>query len=184
LRHKGSAFSSFQKDRRELSLPGPALPDLLQAVVGKGADFRFQARGFSMFPFIRDGDIISLSLCRDPSPRLGEVVAFLRPETERLLVHRVVGKIGDSWMIKGDNGSKMDCLVPRANILGCVTRVEREGRRIRLGLGPERHLIAFLSARGLLPSLLPKVWGVVRPFVGPCLRLFSARGVWGQSRNL
>jgi hypothetical protein len=39
------------------------------------------------------------------------------------------------------------------DLLGRVTRVERGGRRVRLGLGLERLAIAWLSRIGLLRAL-------------------------------
>ena len=44
-----------------LSLSGEALIELMRAVLARGLPFRFAARGFSMAPFIRDGDVISVS---------------------------------------------------------------------------------------------------------------------------
>ena len=147
------------------TLSGAALLELLQAVLDKGAPFRFQAKGFSMTPFVRDRDVITVSPLPGTSPGLGDVVAFIKPETGKLAVHRVVGKRGDSYLIKGDNSPEGDGLVPKANVLGRVSRVERDGKRVFLGLGPERFLIAFLTRRGLLFPLLLPVWRLVRPIV-------------------
>jgi hypothetical protein len=45
-------------------------------------------------------------------------------------------------------------LIPIENLLGRVTRVERNGHQIRLGLGPECYLIALSSRSGLLIPVL------------------------------
>ena len=42
----------------ELSLSGQALLELTQTVLARGALFRFCAKGLSMYPFIKDGDLI------------------------------------------------------------------------------------------------------------------------------
>ena len=149
----------------ELSLSGPALVQLLRAVLGKGAPVRFRAKGFSMSPFIRNEDVVTLSPLQDASPGRGDVIAFVLHGTDKLCVHRVVGKKGNLYVTKGDNSSEADESVPRENVLGFVTRVERDGKEVFLGLGPERYLIAFLGCRGLLFPLLLPLWKIVRPFI-------------------
>jgi hypothetical protein len=58
--------------------------------------------------------------------------------------------------MRGDNSSRDDGYVPEANILGRINRVERNGKKILLGLGPERYLIGLLARKGLLiPLFLP-----------------------------
>ena len=151
----------FVKKGEELSLSGHLLKELLRTVLDKGASFRFRARGFSMSPFIKDGDVVTVAPLPGATPVLGDVVVFIHPRTENLIIHRVVGKRADSCLIKGDNFPEGDDFVPTANILGHVARVERDGKEIFLGLGLERFLIAFLTRRRLLPLLVP-VWRLVR----------------------
>lgn len=146
-----------------LSLSGPALLDLLRAVLNKRVPFRFCARGFSMSPFIKDGDVVTVSPCAPHAIRYGDVVAFVNSPSERLAVHRVVGVAQDAWLIKGDNAPEEDGWIPRPCILGRVTRVERRGTRVRLGLGVERAVIAFLSQRAWLYPVLIPIWRLVRP---------------------
>ena len=145
----------------ELSLSGPALVQLLRAVLDKGAPVRFRAKGFSMSPFIKNEDVVTLSPLQSASPGRGDVITFVLQGTDKLCVHRVVGKKGDFYVTKGDNTSEADESVPRENILGFVTRVERDGKDVFLGLGPERFVIAFLGRRGLLLPLILHVRKVI-----------------------
>lgn len=155
----------FIKKGDQLSLSGAALIDLIQAVLNKGALFRFQARGFSMAPFIRDGDVIVISPLSADSFRLGKVVVFIQPGIDKLVVHRIVGKVCGAFLIKGDNMSDADGVIPKSRILGCVTRVERNGEEASLGLGPERVLIAFVTRKRRFASLLLPIWKFIRPVV-------------------
>ena len=157
--------ASFVKYDEEGTLSIPVLIGLLRAVLDKGKPFRFEATGGSMSPFVREGDAITVSPLPDIPPRLGDVVAFIHLESEKLVVHRVVGERDGSYLIKGDSASNCTDVIPRANILGRVSRAERNGKRVYLGLGPERHMIAFLSRRELLWPLLLPVWRLVRPVV-------------------
>jgi hypothetical protein len=138
---------------RELPLSGRALLELMRAVLARGVPFRFCARGWSMAPFIRDGDVITVSPLQAARPVTGDVVAFVRPEGGNLVVHRVVARRGAAWWIQGDSVPEYESgLIPRESLLGRVTRIERNGRYVRLGLGPERYVIAWLSrARWLIP---------------------------------
>ncbi len=157
--------SLLRRKGNELSFSGPAFVELIRAVLDKGVPFRFKAKGISMHPFIRNGDVITVYPLSGTLPRYGDVVAFIRPGTSVLIVHRVVGKIDDSFLIRGDNTGYFDGLIPTANILGYVTKVERNDREAYLGLGPERFLIAFLTRRGLLLPLLRPVRRLIRPIV-------------------
>jgi len=157
--------AAFVKYDEEGTLSMPVLVGLLRAVLEKGKPFRFEATGGSMSPFMRDGDVITVSPLSGTSPRLGDVVAFIRLENGKLVVHRLVGKRDGCYLIRGDSAPDNADLIPRASVLGRVTKVERDGKRLYLGLGPERYLIAFLARRGLLwPLLLPVLW-LVRPVV-------------------
>ena len=155
----------FVRRVEDSTLSMPVLVELLRAVLERGQPFRFEAPGFSMSPFIQDSDAITVAPLSGAAPHLGDVVAFIRPETGKLVVHRVVGKQDGAFLIQGDNAEETDGPVPAANVLGRVTRVERDGKRVYLGLGPERYLIALLSCWGLFRPLLLWGWPLVRPIV-------------------
>jgi hypothetical protein len=157
--------SLFVRDGGMGKLSGKAMVALLRAVTENGKPFRFKASGFSMYPFIRNQDILTISPLPPGYPRFGNVVAFLHPETGKLVVHRVVGRMGDSYLTKGDNSSELDGLISESSILGYVTNVEREGRSISLCLGPERALIAFLSHKNLLCPALHLSCGLLCPLL-------------------
>jgi signal peptidase I len=140
-----------------MSLSGEFLLDLIKAVHEKKASFRCCVKGFSMSPFVKDGDIITIAP-KQISPVLrGDIAAFVHPLTGKLVVHRVIKKEGDSLRIRGDNLPADDGLIPESNILGTVTKVERDGKKVCLGLGVERHIIALFSERSLLRGLLSRL---------------------------
>ena len=124
--------------------------ELLKAVTEHGKLFRFTAPGFSMHPFIRNLDIITVAPLSESQPCTGDIVAFIRPETGKLIVHRVIGDMAGIYLIKGDNVDEPDGIIPGKNILGIVVRVERDGRAVRAGNGFDRTLIAYLSRHNYL----------------------------------
>lgn len=151
----------FTKNGGELSLSGPALTRLLRPVLDQGASFRFRARGFSMSPFVKNGDVLTV-FPLSGRPRLGDVVAFAHPGTGKLVIHRVVAKRDGIYLTRGDSAERDDGPIMEADILGYITKVERNGKEVSLGLGPERYLIAFLTRKRLLLTLLLPVLRLLR----------------------
>lgn len=113
-----------------ISLSAPVIIELIEAVHDKGASFRFQAKGYSMTPSIRNGDFITVSPLAGLFPGRGDVLAFRHPEMPQLLVHRVLGRKMDKLVMKGDSCPIADGVIPAENILGIVTRVERRGKTV------------------------------------------------------
>lgn len=135
----------------DLYLSNDALLSLMTAVFEKGLPFRFRARGWSMAPFIKDGDVITVSPLNKREPGLGDVIAFKHPVKNRVVVHRVIGKKDPELIIHGDGvEDNSDEIIPLENLLGQVTEVNREGKKVWLGLGIERYIIAWLSRVDLL----------------------------------
>jgi hypothetical protein len=149
------------------SMPGTAFAELMAAVLDRDKPFRFSAPGFSMTPFIRNGDVITIAPGR---LRYGDVVAFINSSCGKLTVHRIVLILREGYLIKGDNASESDGCVPISSILGRVVRVEHCGRQLFLGLGIERTVIAFLSLRGWLMPVVRTLWGILKPIAGKRIR--------------
>jgi signal peptidase I len=165
LKTKGASPKISPVKGSEISLAGPALVQLVLAVLEKGTPVRFQAKGFSMSPFIKNEDVVTITPLRGKRLGLGEIIAFVHPETRGLCIHRMVRKEDGFYVTKGDNRSETNEWVPRESLLGSVTKVERNGKPVFLGLGPERFVISYLGRRGLLFPLLLPVWKVMRAMI-------------------
>jgi ribosomal protein S18 acetylase RimI-like enzyme len=161
-------MNGFISPGGELHLSNLGQLELLRAVVEKDAQFRTTARGFSMQPFIRDRDVLTISPMHD-GPSIGEVVAFTQPDTGKLAIHRIVGQTDKGWLIKGDNCLEPDGVVAAAVMIGRVSRVERGGREIRLGMGRDGRLIAALSRHNMLLPLR-HLWMLPRRVAGFAVR--------------
>ncbi len=129
----------------DLRLPGESLAGLMGAVLRKGKPFRFEARGESMHPAIRHGDVVTVAPVPDRPPAIGDIVAFVHPGTGGVRVHRVVAAGGGRYVLKGDNALGADPPIGRDGILGLVVGLERGGRRRRLGPAPQAAVLALLS---------------------------------------
>jgi signal peptidase I len=144
-------------------MSGVAFASLMKAVLEKNVPFRFTATGCSMSPFIRDGDLITIS---PVSSRLrpGDVVPFVSPFCDKLMVHRILNVSREGCLTKGDNNSEPDGRIPASSIIGRVVRVEHRRRQVRFGLGIERFLIAWLSQSCWLTPLVSSVQCAMKPF--------------------
>ena len=146
-------------------MSGEDFSEILKVALEKGVVVRFRAKGFSMSPFIRNGDILTVSPFFNHAPRIGEIVAFLSPRSGKLIVHRIIRKSNGFFFIKGDNVRKTDDRIPKDNLLGIVTNVERNQMRVLFGLGPERYAIVFLSRIGFQYQWLSALWRIVHPLI-------------------
>ena len=120
----------------ELLLSKEALKDLVRAVLEKKVPFRIRAKGFSMSPVIKDGDVIVITPLMDDQPGCGEVVAFLNVPNGTVAVHRVIKRSAGHYLIRGDNTRGPAETVTKERLLGRVKTVERNGKKVRFGLGP------------------------------------------------
>lgn len=148
------------------------LANLINAAVADGTTICFNAPGKSMAPFIQSGDKIFVAPVEKGSIHTGDIVAFVHPESRRVLAHRVVRISEGNFFCKGDNVSAGgDGWITYQDVLGRVVRVQREEKVHHLGLGPEKWIIALLSSGNKLVSLL----NFLRRIKWRFKRLFSGR---------
>lgn len=118
-----------------------------------------------MSPFIRDNDVVTVCPRLHVSPRFGDVVAFVDPLTKRLIIHRIIGKKDNSYIIRGDNTTDYADLVTQSSIIGYVRNVVRSGKKVVVGLGPERFFVALLM-RGKVFHIIRLVWRYIKHITG------------------
>lgn len=125
---------------------------LSRTLIERDTSIRFQAKGFSMRPFIRDGDLITVSPLWNSPVKAGDVVLY-KTADDRAIVHRVIRKTGIKgrmiFFIKGDAVFGQSEEVDLKNILGRVTVVERKG--LKRKLDTKFYCITGLFFAGLSP---------------------------------
>lgn len=111
------------------------LAELSAEILRRDSIVRFRARGGSMHPFIKDGDIVEVAPTTAPSIAAGDVVLF-SVSPGLVFAHRVIKKqYRDTelvFLIKGDAKPQPDHEVYSRQVLGKVIAIERNGRRISL----------------------------------------------------
>lgn len=138
-------YSSALPTTADCSATTGILLPIAQEILAKGARLRFCARGESMLPFIQDSDVLTITPLFSSLPRLGEVVAFVHPDSHNFTVHRVIRARRHQYLLKGDSVRTVDGWIHLCNILGRVISVERLGKAVPFGLGAERIAIALLQ---------------------------------------
>lgn len=98
---------------------------------------RFRARGRSMVPCIRDGDILTVEKVDPSHLRTGEVILG-KVSDNLLLAHRIIARKGDSWTICGDALIQHDPPLPADRIMGRVSSIERGEDKIDMTALPRR----------------------------------------------
>jgi hypothetical protein len=127
--------------------------ELARGLMERRVRLRTSVRGSSMSPFVRDEDVLTIAPIGGRSPRVGEVIAFVLPDTKRLAIHRVVARREGGWLVRGDNCRTADGVVGLADIVGRVIRVERAGHDVRVGCLSGGACIAALNRGGNLVRL-------------------------------
>jgi signal peptidase I len=124
------------------------LLELSKDIFRRGKSIRFQAKGWSMRPYIRERDFIVVSPIENSSIKTGDVVFYLTTEN-KILVHRVIKKYKKdkdnriTMLIKGDATFSSPEKVEMQNVLGKVVELERNGKKKRLDT-------KFYQIKGLL----------------------------------
>ncbi|MFP5247788.1 MAG: S24/S26 family peptidase [Thermoanaerobaculia bacterium] len=108
--------------------------DVIVDLLQRGHAVQFRVRGDSMHPVIREDDLLHVEPCTSFS--VGDVVLTL---AERgLTAHRVIARVGERVVTRGDNAPGVDPEIEVSRVLGIVRHVERDGRR----LGVRRRIAA------------------------------------------
>ncbi len=126
-----------------LNLKREDFVSIAQEVLGRGRALKFRAKGGSMSPFIRNGDVVQLVPVKGKI-NLGDVV-FYRSSYGNTIVHRVVRRRREIVITKGDSSPSPDQPVLSKQVLGRVVAVEKNGWRIRLD-SPMGRLLNILLA--------------------------------------
>jgi signal peptidase I len=144
----------MESGRHEVITDNEAVAGLLTDALRAGHSFSFRAGGFSMSPFIKDGDLITISPFGNLLPGRGDIVVFLDAAKNGLTVHRIIKRQGPDFVMKGDNTRVADMPVSESQLLGRVTGIRRQKTERYLGLGSESGLLAAMSRAGILMPLM------------------------------
>ena len=120
-----------------------------QPLVDQGTSFLLCVYGSSMYPTIRDGDVVQVRPVQPGEIGTGDI--FLFQNSGRLFVHRLVAKArqGDRLLLvaKGDANPRPDKQVEPSDVLGKIVEVRRRRHRRSLESGSRHRIESFLFVR-------------------------------------
>jgi len=140
---------------RHMANTSKLLLDLTTELLRQGTTVRFRPSGRSMYPSIREGELVTVEPVVASEVTLGDIVLY---RSERgLIAHRVVGSspsqssaLSPHYILQGDSSLCCDEPVGAERILGRVVGVERDGRSVALA---SRGAKLWHKARSLASGL-------------------------------
>ncbi|OPL17755.1 MAG: hypothetical protein AVO35_08830 [Candidatus Aegiribacteria sp. MLS_C] len=161
---------------QNLSLDSRDLAELADTVLSRGGRLPFFASGSSMFPTIRDGDLLVAEGVTGKSPERGDVLLH-RTAGGGCTVHRLRSLDGSSITMSCDASPWSTYSIRIEDVIGRVVSARRSGRELDLSMTPGTGLALRMSfvlrrarhhgvrAAGMAVSMLT--------FARPLRRLYS-----------
>ncbi len=105
------------------------LVPLFEEQLDRGKTVSFVPRGTSMKPMLGDGTDMIVLKKPGEKLRLNDVALYYRVETDKYVVHRVVGFEKDgSYIMLGDNNMQKERNIPMSDVVGVVTSFYHKGK--------------------------------------------------------
>ena len=144
-----------------LNLKREDFTSIAQEVLGRGRILRFKAKGGSMSPFIRNGDVVEVVPAKGKI-NLGDIILY-RSSYGNPVVHRVIQRNKESIITKGDSVPSSDHSVLFKHVLGRVVSVEKNGWCIRLDRPMVRLFNILLALISPFSSLIYPSLKFIKP---------------------
>ncbi len=149
---------------REVIFDHSSLLDLSRELLVYGRYFRFKTKGFSMYPFIRDGDVITIRPIDPICLNVGDII-FYQVEN-RLVVHRIIGKKTFDGKIRfttrGDWSPGSEEEIFDNAVLGKVVTLERNRKILQVDQGLSHCLIKCWPVFYRIVRLAVKFVSIIR----------------------
>ena len=101
--------------------------DTALTILKEKGEFSCISKGISMYPMLRDGqDIVFIKPAVFPLKR-NAVALYKRKGTKELVLHRVIKRSGDTYIIRGDNTYHRE-FVDKSDIAGVLFAFTRNGK--------------------------------------------------------
>jgi len=125
---------------------------LRKEIIRQGRSVQIFASGYSMFPFLRKGDLLTVEPVPMETIKRGDIVVF--EMEEKWIAHRVI-KIRNStkaleFLLRGDTCMAFDPVVDKENFIGSVQVFTRKNSKKVLSKGVLNTWRKIIEALGLL----------------------------------
>lgn len=89
-----------------------------------GKKIHVKIKGKSMYPVIPNNSGIEVRIISASELKRGDIAMY--HSKKKFFIHRIIGKKGDNFLIKGDNSWKFDSTVKEKSIIGKVTKINKK----------------------------------------------------------
>ncbi len=116
----------------------------MTAVLEAGGEISFVTAGYSMLPLLRNRTDKVYLKKTDKKPRKGDVI-FYKRENGAYVLHRIIGKNDDGYILRGDNQTDIEYRVNEGQILATLCKVVRaDGKTVEADSFLNRLYVLFL----------------------------------------
>ena len=105
------------------------ISEAMQTVLQNGGEVSFVTSGFSMLPLLRNKTDTATLRKPDRPIRRGDVIFYRRPDGKYVL-HRVIGKREDGYVLRGDNQKEVEYGVQPDWIWAVLVSVRRKEGKV------------------------------------------------------
>ena len=98
----------------------------VEKLLSEGKAIRFPISGWSMYPFLSDGDIVTIEPIQDRKLHINDVIVYRRTDGP-LIIHRIMKITNDGFWFCGDNQSSLEGPLQRKQLLGIMTSFSHNG---------------------------------------------------------
>ncbi|TAJ15533.1 hypothetical protein DMA11_01175 [Marinilabiliaceae bacterium JC017] len=103
---------------------------VLESLLSSGHRVEVMAAGNSMFPFLRQGDVLLVDPVSLREVQVGQIVVF--KDCRKIIAHRLISKNQDSFLCKGDGLFKNDLWMREKSLLGVVIARKRKNSWLKI----------------------------------------------------
>lgn len=133
---------------------------LRKEAIKNGHSVQTLASGYSMFPFLRKGDILTVEPIPLDKVKRGDVVVF--ESEEKWIAHRVIKICNYNSQIKlitrGDSRISNDPIVIDSNFVGVTSNIQRKNTFVSLSSPSRRISTRFHLIGGVMLSFFLNLW--------------------------
>ena len=118
---------------------------IIREVVESGGEFVMKTHGTSMLPLLHDGSD-SVVLASKSYFEIGDVAFYKRPNGQYVL-HRIVGKRADGFVMRGDNQIINEYGITSEHIIAVMRAFIRNGKRTDVSDADYQKYVSTLKLR-------------------------------------
>jgi signal peptidase I len=119
--------------------------DLVTDIARASGKVQLKVTGTSMVPALWPGDLLTVRSCSPYELAPGSIIVFR--QDQQLIVHRLMHRLGDQIVTRGDARPRLDKAVESSQIVGRVEIVMRNGRPVGLRDSLVRQFVAVCLRR-------------------------------------